>query len=148
MPDRRRFGRTPDTICLLTVLALSGAVLTLTGKVPQSVAHLVGAPFSLFWSATFTLAAAVSLVGVLWRDHLTGWSIEFSGRIALACTCLAYTVALVGSAKNWGAGIVIGVIFAVGVSSVWRVYQLVRRFDQFKADVLAYQSLKRRGGRG
>jgi len=148
MPDRRRFGRTPDTICMLVVLALSGAALTVSGKVPPSVLELVPLPLALFWSGTFTAAAGVSLVGVLWRDHLTGWSIELSGRIALACTSLAYTTALIGSASNWGAIIVIGVIFGIGSSSVWRVYQLVRRYGQFKADVLAYKSLSRQGGRG
>jgi hypothetical protein len=77
---------------------------------------------------------------------------ELSGRIALACTCLAYTIALVGSATVWGSAIVIGMIASVGVSSGWRVFQLAVRFDQFKATVLAYQQLhphrRARGGRG
>lgn len=148
MPDRRRFGRTPDTICLLAVLTLVGAVLTLAGEVPKSVADLVPFPLGILWSATFTLAAGVSLAGVLWRDHLTGWAIELSGRIALACTSLAYTVALVGAATVWGSAIVIGVIAALGVSSACRVYQLVVRFDQFKATVLSYKSLHPRRPRG
>jgi hypothetical protein len=151
MPDRRRFGRTPDTICLLAVLAAVGAVLTVSGEVPKSVAELVPLPLGLMWSATFTLAAGVSLAGVLWRDHLTGWAIELAGRIGLACTCLAYTVALVGAATVWGSAIVIGVITSIGGSSVWRVWQLARRVDQFKATVLAYEQIRAsttRGGGG
>lgn len=148
MPDRRRFGRTPDTICLLAVLTLVGAVLTVAGEVPKSVAELVPFPLGILWSATFTLAAGVSLAGVLWRDHLSGWAIELSGRIALACTCLAYTVALVGAATVWGSAIVIGVIFAIGCSSLWRVIQLVVRFDRFKATVLAYNAISPRRRRG
>jgi len=135
---------------MLAVLTLVGAVLTVAGEVPKSVAELVPFPLGILWSATFTLAAGVSLAGVLWRDHLSGWAIELSGRIALSCTCLAYTVALVGAATVWGSAIVIGVIFAIGCSSLWRVIQLVVRFDQFKATVLAYQSIPRRprGGHG
>lgn len=150
MPDRRRFGRTPDTICLLAVLTVVGAVLTAAGQVPASVQELVPYPVAIFWSVAFTASAAVSLTGVLWRDHLTGWALELSGRIGLAGTCLAYSIALVGAANYWGTGIVAGMVFALGVSSVWRVWQLVRRFSQFKATVLAYKRLGApyRGGVG
>ena len=152
MPDRRRFGRTPDTICLLAALTVVGAVLTATGQVPRSVADMVPMPVALVWSGTFTAAAGVSLAGVLWRDHLTGWAIELSGRVALACTSLAYTIALVGAATVWGSSIIIAVVASIGGASGWRVYQLVRRFDQFKADVLAYKQVPVRrhfwGGHG
>jgi len=148
MPDRRRFGRTPDTICILAVLTFVGAGLTVSRQVPPSVLELVPEPLALVWSATFTASAGLSLAGVLWRDHLNGWGIELCGRIALACTCLAYFTALAGKASNWGSAIVVGLILAVGVASVWRMYQLLRRFDQFKADVLALRAMRQREGGG
>lgn len=142
MPDRRRYGRTPDTICLLASLALAGTALTLAGQVPGSVRDLVPMPVALLWSATFALGAAVTLAGVLWRDPLTGWTLEISGRIALSGTSLAYTLALLESSTQWGSAIVIVVIFSIGVSSAWRVYQLVRRLDRFMSDIRLYRSAR------
>lgn len=152
MPDRRRFGRTPDTICLLAAMTLTGLALTVSGQVPNSVLDLVPHAVGLYWSAMFTLSAGVSLVGVLWRDHLTGWALELSGRIGLAGTALAYVVALVDASSHWGTAIVTGVIASIGAASVWRIWQLVRRFGQFKATVLAYKQShpprRRRGDHG
>lgn len=141
MPDRRRYARTPDTICILAALAVVGGAVTVTGNVPASIAEQVPHWVGVLWSATFTLGAAVALVGVLWRDHLTGWVLELSGRIALAPTAVAYAAVLAGAATQWGTSIVVGIVAAIGVASGVRIYQLLRRFRKFKAVVLAQREV-------
>lgn len=133
MPDRMHYGRTPDSICLLAGLALAGAALTIAQQVPASVAALAPHWVALVWSATFTLGAAVALTGLLWRDPLTGWVLELSGRIALACTAVGYAIALLSVASRWGTALIVMIVASIGVASGWRVYQLLRRLENFRA---------------
>lgn len=140
MPDRRRYGRTPDTVCLLAALAFVGAVLTITRQVPRSVEDLVPTWAGILWSAVFTVSAALALAGVLWRDHLTGWVLELSGRIGLACTATGYVLALIGSATQWGTAFVVAIVAAIAAGSVGRVVQLLRRLNNFQATILAQRT--------
>lgn len=141
MPDRRRYARTPDTICTLAALSLVGGAVTITGNVPASIADQVPHWVGLLWSATFALGAGVALLGVLWRDHLTGWVLELSGRIALAPTAAGYAALLAGVATHWGTAIVVSILAAIGVASGARIYQLLHRFRRFKAVVLAQREV-------
>jgi len=131
-----RYGRTPDTVSLLGVLAIAGTLLTLTGNTPGSVDEVVPYWLGLVWSAVFTLSACVALAGTLWRDALTGWTLELAGRIGLAFTAGAYVVALFNTAAHWGSSIVIAMVASLSFSSAWRVYQLTRKLDNFRTAVI------------
>jgi hypothetical protein len=132
MPDRRRYARTPDTILLLAACAVTSGVLTAVGQVPRTVLEIAPMWLGLIWSATFALSAAAALVGVLWREPLTGWFLELAGRVGLALTAAGYVLALVSGATQWGTALVIAIVAGIAVSSGWRVYQLVRRLDEFR----------------
>lgn len=132
MPDRRRYARTPDTILLLAACATSAGALTAVGQVPRSVLEIAPMWLALIWSGGFALAAAAALAGVLWRDPLTGWLLELAGRVGLAFTATGYVVALAAAATGWGTGLIIAIIAGIAVASGWRVYQLVRRLDEFR----------------
>lgn len=131
MPDRRRFGRTPDTILLLTALTLAAGVVTIARQAPASVLEIVPLWAALVWSGTLAVGAAVALAGVLWRDELWGWGLELSGRIAVAGTCAAYGWALWSTATTLGSSLLLGLVVGIAIASVVRVWQLVRRWQQF-----------------
>lgn len=131
MPDRRRYARTPDTLLVLATCAVSAGILTATGEVPPSVLQLAPRWLGLAWSAMFALAAAASLVGVLWRDPLHGWLLELAGRLGLTFTAAGYAVAL-GGQGNTGAAVPVMLVAGIAVASGWRVRQLVRRLDDFR----------------
>ena len=135
MPDRRRYARTPDTILLLAACAVTSGVLTAAGQVPRSVLDIAPMWLALVWSAGFSLAAATALAGVLWRDPLTGWLLELAGRAGLTLTALGYVVALTSAATQWGTALIIAIIGGLAASSGWRVYQLVRRLDEFRTSL-------------
>lgn len=135
MPDRRRYARTPDTVLLLAACALTSGALTVFGQVPRSVLDIAPMWLALIWSAGFSLAAATALVGILWKDPLTGWLLELAGRVGLAFTALGYVVALTASATQVGTALVIAIVAGLSVSSGWRVYQLVRRLDEFRTSL-------------
>ena len=132
MPDRRRYARTPDTILLLAACAVSAGVLTLVGQAPASILDIAPRWLALVWSAGFSLAATAALLGVLWRDPLTGWLLELAGRVGLAFTALGYVVALTSAATQWGTALIIAIVAGIAASSGWRVYQLVRRLGEFR----------------
>lgn len=132
MPDRRRYARTPDTILLLAACALSAGVLTALGQVPGSVLDIAPMWLALVWSAGFALAAATALVGILWKEPLTGWLLELAGRVGLAFTSLGYVVALTAAATQWGTALIIAIVAGISASSGWRVYQLVHRLNEFR----------------
>lgn len=132
MPDRRRYARTPDTLLLLVACAVSAGILTITGEVPSSVADIAPGWLARTWSAAFALAAATALAGVLWRDAFTGWVLELAGRVGLTFTAAGYAVALAAAASQLGTGLIIAVIAGIAVASGCRVYQLVRRLDEFR----------------
>lgn len=145
MSDRMRYGRTPDTICLLAALTLAGGALTISGVVPGTIQGLVGYAVGLLWQAAFSLGAVVALIGVLWRDPLTGWALELSGRIGLSVTAPAYFSVLIVYAVDQGfqAALVTSVVGAIGVASAWRAWQLTRRLEEFRASVRALRGSRR-----
>lgn len=142
MPDRRRYGRTPDTVCLLAALALAGIVLAVTGTAPISVSEIVPAYVGVIWAATFGLAALLSLVGLYWTEDQEGWVLELSGRIALAFTAAGYAIAIGVNATHFGTMLVTIIVASISCSSFWRIWQLVRRLSQFRDAIVAQ---KRKG---
>lgn len=137
MPDRRRYGRTPDTVCLLIALAIAGLVLAVTGEVPLSVKEIVPPYVGLLWASTFGLASLISLVGLYWHDDQEGWVLELSGRIALTGTASGYAIAIGNNAQHFGTILITMIVASIAVSSAWRIYELVRRLSQFRAAILA-----------
>lgn len=144
MPGRRKQGRTPDTACLLAALTFVGFFLSVTGNVPISVRELVPFSVALLWQATFTLAAALSLVGLYWRDPLVGWALELSGRIMLFGTSAGYAIAIWDNASAWGTALVAVVTAAIAAGSVGRVWQLVHNYRQFVVSLEAHRALRRK----
>jgi hypothetical protein len=138
-----RYGRTPDTVCLLAGMAVVGTILTAVGFLPPSVQALAPPWVAAFWGAVLASSSALALAGVLWRDPLWGWALELAGRPGVACSCAGYAAALAMTmGTNYGAALAVVVFGSIAVSSGLRIYQLTRRIQQF-LDAIAAQ----RGGR-
>lgn len=133
MPDRRRFERTPDTIALLGALAVGGALLTIFGVVPGSVAAIASTVYGVTWSAALTIGATVSLAGVLTSRADRGWVLEAAGRACLAPILLGYSLALGGAATSAGTWFLVVLFAALSAGSAYRAYQSVRRLGEFRA---------------
>jgi len=145
MPERMREARNPDTLCILSAMALAGVVMTVVGFVPETVADVVPTWLGYMWSISLSGASTASIVGILWRDPLTGWPLELSGRWGVMCTTLGYAVALAaGVASNWGAVLAVLVFGSIGVASLIRCVRLVWHFRDFQAVVLAQRDIIRR----
>ncbi len=135
MPDRRRYERTPDTVTVLTALAVSGVAMSFLGVAPPSVLKYVPGGTALAWSMVLALSAAVTLVGVFWRTPATGWVVELAGRVGLAFACAPYFLALIATAsRDIGASLVAGLLGALVVSSIVRVVQLSLRVYRWRKD--------------
>lgn len=139
MPERRRYERTPDTLIMLAVIAIVGTIMTLLGEVPTSIYMTTPRWAGLLWSAAFSTAALVSLIGVLHREPLTGWLLELAGRAGLLVGAFGYVVALAHYATNLRPALQIGIIAGIGISAGWRVYQLTLRLRALRAALKASQ---------
>lgn len=132
MPDRR-YSRTPDTVALLVGCAVSGVVLAVTGTVPASVEDIVPWWVGLVWALMLAGSALVSLVGLLHRDQVNAWFLEFFGRMILAGCAAVYCLALVTVASSLNSTVIVALSAAVALGSAGRAWQVWRRLDQLKA---------------
>lgn len=136
MPDRMKQGRTPDTVFMLAGLAVGGAFLTAAGYVPGSVQFITPAWGGVLWGAVLSLSATLSLLGVLWRNPVTGWALEVSGRPGVALTCIGYAGALAHRLdEDFGAGLAVVLFGAFGLASLFRTYRLVHHLAAFREAV-------------
>ena len=127
----------PDSMVLLGLLAVVALALTISGHVPGTVARSVPLWIGLVWSAAFAASCGIAFVGLLWRDPLTGWSLEIAGRVGISATALAYAIMMVSEATFWGTAIVLSTVAALGLASVWRIFQLARRLREIRSAVEA-----------
>lgn len=137
MPDRRRYGRTPDAVFMLALCAAIGTVQVITLHVPDSVLALVPLGVGVFWAGTFALSAAASLVALYWRDLADSWLIELAGRLVLAAAAAAYTYAIASSVAHPGSWLVVGFIAGIALASAARAWQIIRRLRQYRRDLEA-----------
>lgn len=140
MPDRRRYGRSPETIAILAGAALSGALQTSLGRVPASIADLVPQAVGIAWGVTFTLAAVACLTGLYWpahdaRSEETGYIVELSGRFALSLTSLGYVLALLAYGTLTTGGLTLALVTAILVSSVVRIFQLTLKLRRWQENL-------------
>lgn len=139
MPHRRRYARTPDTILLLSALTASAAVVAVTGLVPPAVHVLVTPAVSTAWACVLAISAATALLGVLWRDPVTGWALEIAGRVGLTAAMTAYAVALIDQAADPSTPaptvvdlVYLAVIVGIATSSAWRCRQLWHQWSEYR----------------
>lgn len=137
MNDTQRYSRHPDTIVILSMCAIIGALQVLTAEIPASVLALVPFATGMFWACTFALAAGAVVVGAYWRDPVDGWLIELVARIVLTATAGAYTYALGSAVTRPGSLLIVGFMAGVTISSAVRVTQITRRLLQYRADLTA-----------
>lgn len=137
--ERRRYERTPDTLVMMATIAVVGGVLTLLGEAPSSVNEVSPDWAALIWSSTFSAAAAVTLVGVLYRDPMTGWLLEIVGRSGLTLGALGYVAALAETSSGPRSFWAIAFVGGIGLSSAWRVRQLRIRLATLRAALKASQ---------
>lgn len=141
---RMRYGRTPDTIALLGALAVLAGAAALAGNPPGTIVEEVPLVLARVWALSLSVSCAVALAGVLHRDELVGWGFELGGRIGVCLTLGGYGLIAAANAGR-GSAIAIGMVLAFGTSSGVRVWQLLRRLDEFRASLVA---VRRHRGRG
>lgn len=115
MPERR-YARQPDTLALLSALAIAGVMLTVTAELPASVSEVVPQWAGMIWSISVSLAAGASLVGLYLKKPLNGLLAIMVGRFVLSGALFAYTIALVTAATTWGSAIIILLVAGIATS--------------------------------
>ena len=130
MPHRHRYERTPDTVTLLSASAAGGVVMLAADTHPPALIATAGSSASVLWAAVFTVAAAVSLIGVLTHAPV-GWAVELGGRVPLGLTAGGYSVVLVRHSDTVGVALVAAIIGAVGVASLIRAGVLMVRLYRY-----------------
>lgn len=135
MSDTQRYSRHPDTIVILGLCAVIGALQVLTAEIPASVLALVPFGVGVFWAVAFALAAGAVVLGAFWRDPVEGWLIELVARIVLFTTAGSYTYALGSAITRPGSLLIVGFMAGVTISSLARVVQITRRVRQYRADL-------------
>lgn len=129
--NRHVYVSPPDTVFLMFLSATSGA-LSLTGlSASDAVQSIVPFWVGVAWGALLTLGAIIALIGIFWRDPVTGLEIEAAGRWMLGPASVAYTVALVAYAD----GIFFPALFvlAFGIACMVRLVDISRMLREWKA---------------
>lgn len=114
-----KWTRSPLQIFLLILCVFSG-LLIMTNHSESQVIHSMGEPWSTLWGAFLLLGSLIALLGIYWKNQITGMLIERSGIVLLGGASLIWPI-LVLSKIGW-AGI-IAAIFTLGFSAacVWQV---------------------------
>lgn len=127
--DARLSGRHPFEIYIL-YLALLTALPTLLGVTPRpgSINYLMPGWMAVGWSAFLAGGAALTLLGIYWRERATGLIMEQLGLALVGVMSVAYAVCVLyvtGLDSGVGAAIVGG----FGVSCLRRYWQIQQVLD-------------------
>lgn len=128
--NRHVFVGPPDTVFLMTLCVSSGVLnfLEIIGKSPvDTKVHYWTA---VAWAVVLTSGAMFALVGIYWKNPITGLEIESAGRWMLGPTSLAYALAL------WGfQDLIIPALFvaAFGITCLFRIRDIRRILREWKA---------------
>lgn len=129
MPERR-YARQPDTLALLSALAVAGVILTATAELPGSVDDVVPKWAGMIWSISVSLAAGASLVGLYLKKPLNGLLTIMVGRFVLSGAMFAYTIALVTAATTWGSAIIILLVAGIATSCALSARRAAKQIRQ------------------
>lgn len=135
MPGARATARTPDTICLLAALAVTGATTAVTGVAPIPISQLSTGTGARIWSIALALSSLLALLGVLYRDPLTGWRVELYGRAGLAMVSLGYVFALLDDADSLEVVAAMGLVGAIAIASIWQCIRILVVLRQLHVNV-------------
>ena len=119
-------SRHPIQLFMLGLCFLASAP-TLLGAIPPPASIEASLPIELVrgWSGLLFFGAAIALVGVYWRNRVTGIIIEQVGFIWLGLAAVVYSAAIgkVVGVDN-GAGVNIAMIFGFAMAAFWRAGQI------------------------
>jgi len=132
MPDRRKYDRNPDTLLVLSVGSAMLAIVVTAQSPPGSLSESWGSPWAMVWAISTGIGFLAAFIGVLLRDPLMGWASELGGRIVLTTGLGVYFAVLIGSIKETGTLVIAGLVFALAISSGWRVRQLWLRLREWE----------------
>jgi hypothetical protein len=96
------------------------------------------------WYALMTVGSTVCLLGIFWRDAVSGLLIERAGMFSLCSAGLVYTVALI-SAGGWRAVAAASFVLAFGVACAVRAVDIGRILVRIKALQLVREEVLNNG---
>lgn len=131
MRTRLDTGRYPFEMFILALCLLSGIPLLLGNPKPMSIDTLVPGWAATLWGVGLSGGAGLALVGIAWRERITGIILEQIGLVATGLASLFYVlciVLVVGKAGVSGAAVIGG----FGVACLWQWWQLERLLARIK----------------
>lgn len=141
--DARLAGRHPFEVFTLYLAFLTGlpTVLDLAPR-PGSVDAELPLAVAVGWSFVLTLGAMLALMGIYWKDRITGLIMEQLG-IGFVGVAAAIYVGTALYAIGWAAAIPGAVLGGFALSCGWRYRQIQRTLNIAKIEQQANQAVRR-----
>jgi hypothetical protein len=123
--DQQLSGRHPFQLLMLGLVLVTG-IPTVFGAAPRpgSINEQLPAWLAFGWALTITVFAAMSLLGVYWRDRATGLIMEQLGLGIVGLGTGVYIVCAVVTVGTFP--ISLGITTGFSVACLWRYFQLRR----------------------
>ena len=112
--------------------ALAGAANVVGAALGKHLAaeELLGQYVIIIWAATLFVGGAAAMIGVFYRDRLTGLLMERMALRAIGIACLAYGGLLtVASAATLMGGTL---TVSIGIAAIWRAVHVRRELNVLK----------------
>lgn len=125
-PEPQHRQRDPFEIMFSAVMLISTLVQLGFGAVPGSLALLLPSWARIAWLLTVLVGCVAVLVGVFWRDAITGMFIESVGLSAVSMSIITYSLGIfVVTADDGGRGVLSAALTLMfGVAFGWKYVQL------------------------
>lgn len=128
--DKPPGGLHPYVIWLPFALAIIGLPLVFGGARPGSIAALLNPILVRFWGGFFLFGGPMTVVGLYWRNRVTGMIIEQIGSVAVAIGALLYAGALLSVIPITSSIVVVAVFGSLGGACIARWFQLRRLLNE------------------
>lgn len=122
-------GRHPFELYLLYLTLLVSVPIVLgAAPRPGSVADLLPDLMAWGWSLILAVGSAVALLGIFWRERVTGLIAEQVGLVLVGVATLAYTVMVFHAVGDDGL-VQIAIVGGYGASCIRRYFQIQQILD-------------------
>lgn len=126
MIQTHNYARQPFEICFLIGGAMTGMVQTFTDIVPPSIEYMLSPTWQTGWAIAFALSSLVALMGVTFRDEVSGLFWESVGLFGVTFTAWAYSYSIFYRLEFSSAYQTGSIFFIYGVACAWR-WIIIRR---------------------
>lgn len=135
--------RHPFEVAMLSVAAIIGASRLLahtSGTLERALPDLL----VITWYVLLTLSSVTGLVGIFWREPVTGLLIERAGMSGMFASCIVYTTVLIAF-SGWAAVAAAGFVLGFAVAALIRALDIGRMLVRIRALAVATEAVLKEG---